>query len=346
MMLWHYPYLDHEVCRLHEHIADFMGRANAEGRPPRNFTLVRHCCPELRARCERSAKLKSKLKAFYNAFVNLNPRAKQKAFTAFQDVNAIDDQLVNRLQRYALKDLPETVREPAKQLFIFLYEETLPSGDKIADHWEKFYAQLESKDCPFCAIEPLHHSNFYKQDYDHLLCKDIYPFAAVNMRNLVPAGRDCNTIFKKNKDLIFKDGARRRAFKPFKPSGVRIQIDLSESQPPTGTNHKGKWKVKISPGRQEVKTWADVFETPRRYEKDVLEAKASEWIDEFRNIASESKPADGWTVQGLRKILRQYARAYEKGGYGDYQFLRAPFFSFLYQLDSREFLSPLLKSIQ
>jgi hypothetical protein len=345
-MLWHYPYFDHEVCRLHEQIADFLTRASAEANPPRNFSLVHHCCPELRARCESSTKLKSKLKAFYNAFVHLRPTAKQRTFAAFQAVNAIDDQLANRRQRYTLQDLPTPVREPAKKLFVFLYEETLPAGDKIADHWGKFYAQLESKDCPFCAIEPLHHPDFYKQDYDHLLCKDIYPFAAANMRNLVPAGRDCNTIFKKRKDLLFKDGARRRAFRPFVPSGVRIKIELSGSQPPTAANRKGKWKVKVSPNRQEVATWMDVFETPARYKKDVLEAKAVDWIGEFRNLAIVSKPVGGWTVQRLRGMLGRYAKAFDKGGYGDCHFLKAPFYGFLHTLGSREFLTPLLKSIK
>jgi hypothetical protein len=345
-MLWNYPYFDHEACRLHEHIADFLARANAEGQPPGNFSVVHHCCPELRARCQSSTKLRSRLKAFYKAFVNLKPAAKQRTFNAFRDVNAIDEQLANRCDRYAIEDLPKSVRDPAKNLFVYLYTDALGAGGRIADHWGKFYALLKSKNCPFCAIEPLHHPDFYKQDYDHLLCKDIYPFAAINMRNLVPAGRDCNTIFKKRKDLLFKNGTRRRAFKPFVPSGVRIKIELSGSRPPSAANRNGKWKVKVSPNRQEVATWTDVFETPARYEKDVLEAKAVDWIGEFRNLAMASKPTGGWTVQLLRRMLARYAKAFNSEGYAECHFLKAPFYGFLHKLDSRDFLTPLLKSIQ
>jgi hypothetical protein len=346
-MLWHYTYFDHEVCRLHEHIADFLRRAKAEGRVPRKFSLVQHCCPELRARSENSPNLRAKLKAFYTVFVGLRPRAKQKTFDAFQAVNSIDGQLANRRERYAIKDLPEAVRVPAKKLFVYLYTHALGAGGRITDHWGKFYAQLESKDCPFCAIEPLHHPDFYKQDYDHLLCKDIYPFAAVNMRNLVPMGRDCNTIFKRTKDVLCKNGSRRRAFQPFNSSGVRIQIDLSGSQPPTATNRKGKWKIRVKPGRQEVATWVDLFDTPARYEKEVLQTRAVAWIGEFRNVVKcSTKPSGGWTVPRLRNILGRYAKSFNGSGYGELHFLKGPFYDLLHRLDSREFLTPLLKSIR
>jgi len=344
-MLWNYPYFDHEVCRLHEQIAAFLLKANNEGNSPRSFSTARHCCPELRQRCESATKLKSKLRAFYKAFVSLNPSDRRKVFKAFQDVNAIDAQLENRRQRYPLNGLPKAIRAPTKNLFLYLYKDALGAGGMVKAHWEKFYESIQRKGCPFCAIEPLHYSGFYKQDYDHLLCKDIYPFAAVNMRNLVPIGRDCNTIFKKSKDILMKNGIRRRAFKPFAPSGVQIKIALTGSRLPTAADKKGRWKVTVTPRRQEVATWIDLFETPRRYEKEVLQSSAVNWIGEFRDVAVLAEPSGGWTIQRLRGFLGRYAKTFNSLDYSERHFLKAPFYDFLHKLGSPDFLKPLLNSL-
>jgi hypothetical protein len=89
----------------------------------------------------------------------------------------------------------------------------------------------------------------------------------------------------------------------------------------------------------------DLFETPARYEKEVLESSAVPWISEFRNSAALSKPAAGWSVRRLRGFLARYAKTFGAVEYSERHFLKAPFYRFLYKLQSHEFLRPLLNSL-
>src|SRR5436190_19850799 len=123
-----------------------------------------------------------KLESFFNQYKLLGA-AMSVVDDAFENMNKINSLINNKQARYCLDDLPNTIQKEAKLLFIYLYENTLSSYG-VKKHYEIFCNKQQNIWCPFCGMETLEDFTFLKEDYDHLLAKSIYPFAAVNMRNL------------------------------------------------------------------------------------------------------------------------------------------------------------------
>jgi hypothetical protein len=165
-----------------------------------------------------------------------------------------------------------------------------------------------------------------------------------NMRNLLPMGRDCNTVFKKTQDLIFANGARRKAFSPYNTNGP-ITISLNGSQFPTSSNKRGAWTVVTQPNQDEVRTWMTVFNIASRYDKDVLRNECLGWIEDFTNFARTLTPAGGWTEPHLRTACVQFAQSFSANDYRDLRFLRAAFYSFITTLDDRLFIVPTVQRL-
>jgi hypothetical protein len=258
-MLYAYQYQRHPMRKLHTSVCAFLRKLRYGHPDPANFDIESCCTGELLERARLGAALRDRLKDFHDAWFGLDNGQREQVYRAFLEVNRIEKQLENTAPRITLADLPEPIREVTHDLFVHLYKASLVKA-QVRNHWQEFYANLPFKVCPFCGIEDLHHPLNYKQDYDHVLCKVTYPFAAVNSRNLVPCGRDCNSIFKHEKDIIFGAGGRRKAFYPFRDYGVHLIVSLVGSRLPSDGADRGDWRIQFSPEIEEVGTWTDVFE--------------------------------------------------------------------------------------
>lgn len=189
-----------------------------------------------------------------------------------------------------LSDLHDEV----KDLFEHLYDKTTNTkvfrdsakGRSVKDHYEKFREKNDLV-CPFCS------SQYYpgvesgtRASYDHYLKRTIYPFAAVNFKNLVPMCEICNGPTNKGtKDILFTSPARKKRRQVFFPYSeyTEVRLDVRCTEKPSISN-KGRWNVATTPKRskdvEKVDTWNAVFNVNRRL-KDRLREQNRAWLLEF-----------------------------------------------------------------
>jgi hypothetical protein len=170
------------------------------------------------------AKLYLLAKAFFDKYKGLG-RSKRMVYDAFNKMNDIPGQFNGTAKRVCLSNLPATIQEETKKLFIYLYEDTLDSYG-VKKHYKSFSDSQLNIWCPFCGMETLEDYSHIKEDYDHLLAKSIYPFASVNMKNLAPMGKKCNRTHKRDQDLIWDGTKRIKAVDPYK-AHVAISVDFT-----------------------------------------------------------------------------------------------------------------------
>lgn len=190
--------------------------------------------------------------------------------------------LINGTQEIkVIKNSYPDLHEAAKKLFSFCYEKLTEL--KVRERqYEIIFNSLPDKICPFCGIERIMNPAEIAQDQDHYLAKSIYPFAAANMRNLVPMCRCCNRDYKHNQDiLIDPKGFRRHVFDPYDCNPTMISLansDLISNSFPI----KFKWKIEFLTQVEASETWDQVFSIRTRYERDILNQYFDTWMENFR----------------------------------------------------------------
>ena len=336
-MLFTYHYKRTPINGLHDEVRRFMRRLRKQPLTTQ-FRIQNWCEGVLLERAESAPTLKKHLRAFYKSYRTLNDAERTTLHAAFTNTNCVSRQLNGKKPRIAIDSLPASIRKQTKDLFVYLYETTIKSRNACRDHWREFYTELSDKTCPFCGIEVLHYPDHYKQDYDHILCKKDYPFASVNMRNLVPMGRDCNTIFKGDTDVIYDEHGSRRFPDPFGPK-LNISIDLSGSQRPKGSANPGQWTLQFLPASDEVQRWAEVFNLSSRYQKNHLDLKYNDWIGEFLNWAAGKRGSSAhWSEDEVLQYLPVYLEILESKPLLQQNFLKAAVFKHIIIENSKPFM--------
>jgi hypothetical protein len=330
-MLFAFPFQRHPLQDLHTSVRAFIRLLHRGDLDPDNFQLDECCTGELLARAQAGEQLMQKLETFYKAWFQLGEPERREVRRAFILTNRIERQVNGMAPRIPLEDLPEEIKAPARDLFVHLYEKSLTKTRSMA-HWEQFYEQLPLKVCPFCGVEMLHHPALLKQDYDHVLCKSRYPFAAVNLLNLVPCGRDCNQIFKHDKDMIWNDvlGERRRAFFPFRAHDQTIRVNLDGSKLPETDDAPGDWQIAFEPDTEEIHTWVNVFELRDRYRLEVFPDYYDRWRQDFLDwVSPQSAPNGGWNSASIKDRVAAYSQTLEDERFKDQRFLKLALFRFV-----------------
>lgn len=176
--------------------------------------------------------------------------------------------------------------------------------------YQRIYAALPDKLCPFCGILPLMHFSEASQDQDHYLAKSIYPFAASNMRNLSPMCERCNRVHKNDLDIIRNLAKeRRKAFDPYQCEPPELSLLNStideELSPPIPD-----WQIDFEPANEEVQTWDEVFDIRQRYKRDILGQKFNKWLSDLRT-KSKMDRKNGHIQESLSKAeISNYLRQY------------------------------------
>ena len=93
---------------------------------------------------------------------------------------------------------------------------------------------------------------------DHYLPHSLYPFAATNLRNLVPMGGKCNQRYKHSQDILRgANNVRRRVFDPY--ADQQVGISVSNSVAFGGEDGiTPRWQVDFVPERDECTAWDEV----------------------------------------------------------------------------------------
>lgn len=263
--------------------------------------------------------LRDRWDKFIGAVTGLPRDDALESLEAFESQNRIETLLNGASTCKRTTDLPEPVREPLKDLFTFAYE-LVRDGEIRENAYKVIDETRPQKMCPFCGYEPMSAVNLPKDALDHYLCKEQYPYAATNLRNLAPIGHKCNSSYKKNQDVILKEGVCRRAFDPFVSEPFTVQRVLREY---ATTSKSQKWEIEFGGSLEEVETWLDVFCIRTRFEDDVL-YEYEQWLRRFGNWCYLERQRGN--ANSVAQLLRTYANTIETDDYRNVGHLRRPFF--------------------
>lgn len=343
-MFYTYKYLYKQpVTHLNKHLLYFFRKLRSvTPHDPFHVDALFH--PNFVARLNRSAELKKHLEKFFNAFKILYPLEKTAVLQQFENIQSVELWLSDvSLDADKIKNtnLPSTLREPCKKLFIYLYENTI--GQALKEHYNAIYDTLiNNRYCPFCAIEQLPNKNDRKADYDHLLCKTDYPFLSVNMRNLIPMGERCNQIYKKEQDVLINNlGQRRQFLNPYKQQ-YNLRLDLSGSVLPTATDRTPAWHITFYPSNDIVTAWSEVFNIKTRY-ADELTTQFNHWLDIF---VKANKGRAGNSIPTLIQLFISHADTFDNYLYHESNLIKHGLFYFLASCNNITFYQTVLERLR
>ncbi len=167
------------------------------------------------------------------------------------------------------------------------------AGDHEIRPTQSFYSSfigLNKYICPFCGI------NRYKnrlgkrrEDFDHYLCKSLYPLSAANLKNLIPCCGTCNQDYKKKKDIL-KYGL---AFYPYGTvPELKVEVNCLRYPSTMETLDRGEWEVTIhlvenNPNStQKMHTWDRVYSVKERLSQEVAEFHKT-WMKPITNVEGD-----------------------------------------------------------
>lgn len=195
----------------------------------------------------------------------------------------------------------------------------------IQDHFNKFRTLDENrgKVCPFCGLFPLLPPTETPQeknrdDYDHVAAESIYPFVALNFKNLAPACGACNTNEKKDEDVFYDKAKQRREVlypydEAYNADELNIKIENVTPYDPSTLKtlfNSIDWDFAIIlAGVEEpyLKTWDQVYHIKDRY-KRALKTFEKEWFGQLLNMYKDEME-DGTSYERFKvKILKRAKR--------------------------------------
>ncbi|MCF7538032.1 hypothetical protein [Pseudomonas petrae] len=273
--------------------------------------------------------LEKRLKAYTTAIKTLNAAERQSVLEAVEAQNKISDLLIRRCDCEELANLPERIREPAKDLFTFAFG-LLTDYEIRQRQYLALCNSIPARVCPFCGCEGLDAPGAPQEDLDHYIPRSKYPFAAANLRNLAPMGGRCNASYKHIQDpLRANDGRRRAACDPYHTAGVGISLSNSVVDEMTPGPIVSDWVIEFLPTNEAIETWDEIFHIKERWTRDVLDERTfNQWLGDFRNYCFTAT----LQITGDGDVLRAVSRyeEYLTGcGFSDRAFLKAAVFRFL-----------------
>jgi hypothetical protein len=271
--------------------------------------------------------LRDRLKAYDQAVRRLAKHDRDAVLTAVDDQNRIAELLRATCTCVPIDGLHADVREPVRNLFDFAFG-LLGDLSVRDEHYKAIYESTAEHVCPFCGAEYFDAPGAPREALDHYLAKSRYPFAAVNLRNLVPMGHKCNSSYKLAEDLLYDGSGRRRvAFDPYNHTTIRVVLD--DSDPFDGaTANTPRWVITFAPDTPAVQTWDEVFSIRERYRQSHLDRDFARWLAGFQSWArSANLQADSDDM--LVDALRKYEEYWVASGIQDRAFLKAAVFRML-----------------
>ena len=192
-----------------------------------------------------------------------------------------------------------------KKFFMGLYSKDLLDlkvlkdqiGD-IDDHHKSFVTTNNLGKCPFCGIESIKGKFHEKREaYDHYLPKSLYPFNAINFRNLVPTCHECNSSYKTTKDPVSLGGVTRKAFYPYAEEAYNIDVTIVLNTTEYEDLSPDDLEIQYGPTAfdEKIETWRHLYGIDERYKaKCCGENDGKYWltqvIDEWKE--DDREPAD------------------------------------------------------
>lgn len=327
-MLFGYPLAATQNNWFHDCLCEAVRNVHATVDSGHSHPAWPHILPiTQRAKLKSRTGLRDRVKAYDRAIRKLSKVDRDIVLEAVEAENRISDLLSGTCECATIDGLPEVVREPVDALFGFAFG--LLTDLEVRDQqYAAIYAAAPEHMCPFCGTEYFDAPGAAREALDHYLTKSRYPFAAANLRNLVPMGHKCNSRYKLASDLLrCADGSRRVAFDPY--NHTKVDVSLDDSEPFDGvTVNTPNWAIRFEPDTAAVATWDEVFSVRERYRRDHLDPAFASWLDLFRKwarVAGLQTDSD----EGLVAALKQYEEFWAESGMQDRAFLKAAVFRML-----------------
>lgn len=284
---------------------------------------------EHRAALVRRTSLRDALENYRVEAVKLTGAERAIVADAFLNQNLIPELLAKDRDCLAINQLPVAIQGPIRTLFecSFKLLTSLGIRDK---QYKKIYSSIGFKVCPFCGCEYFDAPCGPREALDHYLAESRYPFAAANLKNLVPMGAKCNSKYKLAKDILrTDDGLRRTAFYPYSAPGLQVSVDLSQPQNGPDGALTFDWSIEFLEPSEEVETWNAVFAVRERYKRDILDVYFKDWLREFQfwNTATHREIA---TDVQLLDAIDDFSW-YQEQCFKDMAFLKASVFRMLHK---------------
>jgi hypothetical protein len=180
-----------------------------------------------RAQLRTRVGLRDRLVRYNAALSRLSADNRRKVLTCLSQQNLIETLVSCNANCDLLSDLPTLVREPIVDLFEFAFSLLTALG--IRDRqYHIIYTDAAYHVCPFCGCEYFDAPGAAREDLDHYLVRNLYPFAAANLKNLVPMGTKCNARYKQAQDILRDNqGVRRKSFNPYADRKLDVILDRS-----------------------------------------------------------------------------------------------------------------------
>jgi len=208
-MIFKYQFVNHNAELLHKlakHIVlDIWCNASGDF----NINLITED-NDFRKKVNRTGRyLKTPIEEIFNICKKFDSQQKEYIKNAFDKNNQIEALCDNTISPIFYTDLKTATSEDfsnnVKIFFNNLYEKVFNGKPFfLKKHYDEFF-KINNPLCPFCGLTTLEKdSSNHRDDYDHYLPKEKYPFNAVNLKNLLPMCSDCNKNGKKSKILFLK----------------------------------------------------------------------------------------------------------------------------------------------
>jgi hypothetical protein len=283
---------------------------------------------EYRERLKHRTGLKDRFQKYQTVVTRLGAKNRRRIQRALADQNGIAVLVACGGDCEALGDLPKSIRKPIEELFGFAFRLLTNLGIRD-EHYRAIYSAQEDHVCPFCGCEYFDAPSAPRQDLDHYLPRRLYPFAAANLRNLVPMGKRCNESYKGDTDILRKpDGTRRRAFDPYADRNIKVALD--DSAPFGGAGGRiPEWKIELHPESPECETWDEVFHVRERLERDALTSSFEQWLGQFAKWFVSERGINDLNDDKIADGVRAYADILEIMGFEAKVFLKEPVFRML-----------------
>ena len=233
--------------------------------------------------------LRDRIEIFWTAYQELNDDQKARLRQAIDDQTNLPEIFGLPCNCETIVGLPDPVIEAAGQIFDFAFKQlkTLKlGGECIRDiQYKAIYDQLQEKICPFCGLNHFRAPGAPRHALDHYLPASRYTFAGSDFRNLVPCCHECNSDFKADQDLLFRDdGTRRQCSDPY--VGPVYTVSLQGSRMFEGETVNGhrvpQWVIKFVGGPvAHAQTWDEIYRVKERFARDILNVCFIPWVEDF-----------------------------------------------------------------
>lgn len=311
-MIYNLDYVpNHGLYKLHTDVLHFF--AQARGITKYNDTLYTGTLLKL---VNDSPALKTR---FYRIFKLLNEPGinKSRVYNFLLTNNNVEKILKNK--RYSILSLPNSYKDLKDEIFSlyeFLWSNTITTltcannYGSIDDHYEKFYVlNKEKKICAFCGLEKIKRLVEQRNEYDHYLYKDNYPWLSINFFNLVPMCDTCNKRPNKGtKNIILNEVGKKRRLAYYPYAKVKNLVIETQCTDLLGSTEEFKIRTAAETSCQEVVTWKSVFRIDIRY-SDYTKDQYRDWL---KNLFNHNKIAIPANVPDLRRAIAKFIN-YRKG---------------------------------